>query len=63
MGELKYLEIEDIPKINDKESLKKIFENLKNIEYVNNIDREGEVHESTIYEDEDNEEIDGKEIF
>lgn len=63
MGELKYLEIEDIPKINDKESLKKIFENLKNIEYVNNIDREGEVHESTIYEDEDNEEIDGKDIF
>jgi len=65
MGELKKLEIKDIPNMTGDELEKQIpiiFDKLKNIEIINNKNRDGELIESSFYEEEESFEIeDGEE--
>ncbi len=68
MGELKSLEIRDIPGKNQEEmnkNIEKIFEKLKNVEVINNINRNNGYVESSIYEEEELLEIEdgGEGIF
>jgi len=65
MGELRKLEIKEIPNLNEKDlgkKTEKLFEELKNVEVINNKSRNGEVVESSFYEEEEAFEIeDGEE--
>ena len=65
MGELRKLEIKEIPNLNEKDldkKVEKLFEDLKNVEVINNKSRAGELVESSIYEEEEGFEIeDGEE--
>lgn len=65
MGELRKLEIKNIPTISEDELEKKtekLFEDLKGLEVINNKNRKGESIESSLYEEEDGFEMeDGEE--
>jgi hypothetical protein len=51
MGELKKLEV-TLPEENLNEKIEDLFDKLKNIDFINNQNRNGDLIESTLFEDE-----------